>query len=131
DVLVAMLNLSHNMCKVVKDNNDIEALEYWSLRTAAYRREVERRGLENVSKSKVPERFVKLTPLSLACSTQISDGHRRCSSPATNSSSSFSCLSKFIASADGAGIARNHRFISPPASTNGSRRPTAGSLSAR
>ena len=46
DVLVAMRNLSRKMCKVVKENNDVEGLEYWSMRAAAYQRKVKRRGLD-------------------------------------------------------------------------------------
>jgi hypothetical protein len=47
DVLVAMRNLSCKMCKVLEDRNDVEGLEYWSRRAAAYQREVKRRGLDS------------------------------------------------------------------------------------
>ena len=51
DVLVAMRNLSRKMCKVLEERKDAEGLEYWSMRAAAYQREVERRGLKDVSES--------------------------------------------------------------------------------
>jgi hypothetical protein len=54
DVLVAMRNLSRKMCQVMEDRNNSEGLEYWSMRAAAYQREVERRGLKAVSGSEVP-----------------------------------------------------------------------------